>query len=130
MTNAHSHDPSCVARRAIGDPRVQLDHAVVVENRPPPGVQLGIVLEAAHCFLDRIKCGGVAKDSVCWSAFSGQSSKEGCRVASYNVRKGLIVANAQKADAAGKLKMVLRIGGKVVDQTSTTAEYCLVNVSE
>lgn len=68
----------------------------------------------------------------CWSGAIGDSTKDDCGPASFDIEgEAIIVANAQKQDAGKwRLRLVLEIDGKVVDTSETTAEYGIAQVEE
>jgi hypothetical protein len=67
----------------------------------------------------------------CWSGAIGDSTKEGCGPASYDLHENIIVANAQKTtDGRWTLGLSLLIDGETVDTSSTNAQYGIAEVSE
>jgi hypothetical protein len=73
-----------------------------------------------------------APDGKCWSGAIGDSSKDGCGPKSFEIKDEPIVGgNAQKTtEGPWRLTLTLEIDGKVVDTSTTTAEFGIAQVIE
>jgi hypothetical protein len=73
-----------------------------------------------------------APSGMCWSGAIGDSSKDGCGPASFDIEgEYIIVANAHKQTPGDwTLTLTLTVGGDVKDTSETSAEFGLASVSE
>jgi len=73
----------------------------------------------------------IAGSELCWSGAIGDSTKDGCGTATFQIDgiAGIYSANAQKqSDDQGELTLVLTINGAEVDRATTFAAYGIAQV--
>jgi len=73
----------------------------------------------------------VTDSSTCWSGAIGDSTKDGCGPATFQIDgiAGIFSANAQKqSEGPSELTLVLEIDGREVDRATTTAAYGIAQV--
>lgn len=72
-----------------------------------------------------------APSGRCWSGAFGDRTVDGCGTRTVEINESIIVANAQK-QTPGKwtLRLTLTVGGEVKDESETSAEFGIAQVSE